>query len=309
MDTYSQIIIDALAKVSSAVVRIDVFSDNRVKKGAEGAGSGFIFSSDGLVFTNYHVVQTAKRIKVVIPGDYQYDAEIAGSDPDTDIAILKLYGEGYSSVKLGDSSNLKIGQLVIAIGNPLGFQHSVSAGILSGVGRTMRSVNGRLVDSILQSDVALNPGNSGGPMVNSSGEVIGINTAIIRGAQGLSFAIAINSAKDIADQLIRYGKVNHAYLGLLLQEIDLNPRTRNFHHLLNPKGLLIIGIEGASPASRADLREGDILVEFDGISVKSSIDLNKQLGQNKIFMPTPIKFIRQGKLIEKSIFPVERPAA
>jgi S1-C subfamily serine protease len=291
------------------VVKLDLWAAKGGKRSVSGSGSGFIFSSDGYLFTNDHVVQSGSEIVVSLLDGSEFKAEIVGRDSDSDIALLKIYGSGYTSVHLGDSANLRIGQLVIAIGNPLGFQHSVSAGILSGMGRTMRSSNGKLIDNVLQSDLALNPGNSGGPMINAIGEVIGINTAIIREAQGISFAIEIDLAKQIAEQLIKYGRVSRAYLGLMIQEIKVSQRVRNFHRLKGESGLLIIGIEKSSPAERALLMEGDILIEFDGSTVQSSIHLNKLLSRDKIFSPSPMKIIRNGKLINLSIFPVERPAA
>ncbi len=309
LDTYSEIIINALSKVKNAVVKIDVLKKRGNKFVYAGSGSGFIFSSDGLLFTNDHVIQNADKIKVTLLDGNVFEAELVGRDSDSDAAILKIYGSGYNIARLGSSADLQIGQLVIAIGNPLGYQNSVSAGILSGMGRTMRSTNGKLIDDILQSDVSLNPGNSGGPMVNSDGEVIGINTAVIVGAQGISFAIAIDTAKEIAEQLVQFGKVSRAYLGLMLQEMEIHPRLRNFHHLNETRGLLIIGTEESSPARRADLREGDILLEFDGKTLQSSNDLVKWLRKDKIFLPTPVKILRRGKMMELNVFPVERPAA
>ena len=309
LDAYSEIIINALSKVKNAVVKIDVLQKRGDKQVFAGSGSGFIFSSDGLIFTNDHVVQKAEKIKITLLDSSEFEAELVGRDSDSDVAILKMYGSGYTIAHLGTSADLQIGQLVIAIGNPLGYQNSVSAGILSGMGRTMRSTNGQLIDDILQSDVALNPGNSGGPMIDSEGVVVGINTAVIRGAQGISFAIAIDTAKEIAEQLVQYGKVSRAYLGLMLQDIEIHPRVRNFHHLSESHGLLIIGLEESSPAKRADLQEGDIIIEFDGTPLHSSNDLVKRLRRDKIFLPTPIKVIRRGKLLEFSVFPIERPAA
>jgi S1-C subfamily serine protease len=309
MDSYSTTIINALAKVANAVVKIETYKTSVEKAIALGSGSGFIFSSDGLIFTNDHVLQSSKRIKVSLPDGNEFEGEMVGRDKSSDIAIAKIYGSGYSVAKLGSSTGLMIGQLVIAIGNPLGYQQSVSAGVLSGIGRTMHSTNGQLIDNVLQSDVSLNPGNSGGPLINSDGEVIGINTAIIHGAQSISFTIGIDTAKEIADQLIKFGKVTKAYIGLMLQEIEINPRIRNFYQLNEARGLLIIGTENASPAERAKLQEGDIMVEFDGKPLKSYSELVKRLGRDKIFSPTPLKVIRSGKLIELSVFPVEKPAA
>lgn len=308
-DAYSDIIINAISKVKNAVVKIDVMRTKGNKQVLAGSGSGFIFSSDGLLFTNDHVVQKAEKIRITLLDSSEFEATLVGRDSDSDVAILKIYGNGYSIAHLGTSADLQIGQLMIAIGNPLGYQNSVSAGILSGMGRTMRSTTGQLIDDVLQSDVSLNPGNSGGPMINSEGDVVGINTAVIVGAQGISFAIAIDTAKETAEQLVQYGKVSRAYLGLMLQDIEIHPRVRNFHHLKESHGLLIIGLEETSPAMRAKLQEGDIIIEFDGASLHSSHDLVKRLRKNKIFSPTPIKVIRHGKILEYSVFPVERPAA
>jgi len=309
MDLYSELIINAVERAKNAVVKIDIYSKKDKKDMPSGSGSGFIFSSDGYLFTNDHVVQSGQLSVVTLLDGTEFQGELIGRDSDSDIAIIKIYGSGYSTARLGNSANLQIGQLVIAIGNPLGFQHSVSAGILSALGRTMRGRNGQLIDNILQSDLPLNPGNSGGPMINTEGEVIGINTAMILGAQGISFSIGIDLAKEIADQLINYGRASRAYLGLLLQEIKISERVKNYHHLSGTNGLLIIGIEKASPAERADLMEGDIIIEFDKKTLKSSIDLNKLLQRDKIFSPTSMRIIRRGKIIDVSIFPVERPAA
>lgn len=225
-------------------------------------------------------------------------------------AVVKIFGDGYTPVKLGVSADLKIGQLVIAIGNPLGYQHSVSVGVLSGVGRTMRTPGGQLIDDILQSDAAMNPGNSGGPMINTDGEVIGINTAIIPSAQGLSFSIGIDTAKEIARYLISDGKVIKAFLGLMTHEIEINPKIKNFYRLSSKRGLIITGLENSSPASRANLHEGDIIIEFDGGIITQSVDLTKHLIGNKLIMkPTNMKILRQTKMVDIDIIPVERHAA
>lgn len=308
MDQYSELIINAVEKNKNAVVKIDKYQSQRGKLITSGSGSGFVFSSDGLIFTNHHVIQDARRLEVTLLDGSVYQADKVGSDPDSDIGIIKIYESGYSVSHIGTSLDLQIGQLLIAIGNPMGFQHSVSVGVLSGIGRTMRTPSGKLIDDVLQSDVSLNPGNSGGPMINTEGNVIGINTAVIQGAQGISFTIAIDTAKEIAGQLIKNGKIIKAYLGLMIQEIQINPRIRNFHHLENKMGLMIIGFENKSPASRANLREGDIIVEFDGKQIRSSIELFKKLSSDKIFEPTKMKILRQTKLMEVDIFPSERRA-
>jgi S1-C subfamily serine protease len=310
MDLVSEIIVSAVDKVKNAVVRIDNYANIREREMLAGAGSGFVFSSDGLILTNAHVIANSDKLKVTLLDGEEYDGEVTGSDKDTDIAIIKIFGSGYNTAKLGNSADLKIGQLVIAIGNPFGYQHSVSIGVLSGVGRTMRTPDGHLIDNILQSDAAMNPGNSGGPMIDTQGEVIGINTAIIPSAQGLSFSIGIDTVKEIARYLIRDGKVIKAYLGLIIHEVEINPRIKNFHRLNANKGLLIAGIEKSSPAYRADLREGDIIIEFDGGTVSGSADLTRHLiGESLISKETGMKILRQTKMMDLKITPVERSAA
>ena len=310
MDVFSEIIVGAVEKAKNAVVKIDRYTLVRGNERPTGTGSGFVFSSDGLVLTNAHVIENSGRLNVSLLNGNEFSGEVIGMDKDTDIAIIKVFGSGYTPVKLGVSGDLKIGQLIIAIGNPLGFQHSVSVGVLSGIGRTMQSSGGQLIDDILQSDAAMNPGNSGGPMINTDGEAIGINTAIIPSAQGLSFSIGIDSAKEIARYLISEGKVTKAYLGLMTHEIEINPRIKNFYRLSSKKGLIITGLESPSPASRANLHEGDIIIEFDGGTIAQSVDLTKILiGSKLISRSTNMKILRQTKIVDINIIPVERPAA
>jgi S1-C subfamily serine protease len=310
MDNISEIIVSAVDKVKNAVVKIDRYNYIRDKKRISGTGSGFVFSSDGLILTNAHVVEDSEQINVILLDGNEFEGEIVGIDKDTDIAIIKIFGNGYTPARLGISGDLKIGQLLIAIGNPLGYQHSVSVGVLSGVGRTMRTPDGHLVDNVLQTDAALNPGNSGGPLIETAGEVVGINTAIIPSAQGISFSIGIDTAKEIARYLMKDGKVIKAYLGLMLHEIEIHPRIKNFYRLDSKKGLMISGMEGISPATDADLREGDIIIEFDGGPINSSGDLTRKLtGGGLILKPTSIKVLRQTKIKEMRIIPIERPAA
>ena len=249
MDLFSEIIVTAVEKSKNAVVKIDKYNLINGNERLTGSGSGFVFSSDGLILTNAHVIENSGRLRVYLLDGNDFSGEIIGTDKETDVAIIKIFGTGYTPIKLGVSGNLKIGQLVIAIGNPLGYQHSVSVGVLSGVGRTMRTPGGQLIDDILQTDAALNPGNSGGPMIDTDGEAIGINTAIIPSAQGLSFSIGIDSAKEIARYLISEGKVTKAYLGLMTNEIEINPRIKNFYRLAAKKGLIITGLENSSPAA------------------------------------------------------------
>jgi S1-C subfamily serine protease len=310
MDTFSEIIVSAVEKAKNAVVKIDKYTDIAGKERLTGTGSGFVFSSDGLILTNAHVIENSGHLNVSLLDGNEFQGELVGRDKETDIAIIKIFGSGYTSLKLGVSGDLKIGQLVIAIGNPLGYQHSVSVGVLSGVGRTMRTPGGQLIDDILQSDAAMNPGNSGGPMINTDGDAIGINTAIIPSAQGLSFSIGIDSAKEITRYLISDGKVIKAYLGLMTHEIEIHPRIRNFYRLNSGRGLMITGLESQSPASRANLHEGDIIIEFDGGPITQSVDLTKHLIGNKLIMrSTSMRILRQTKIVDIDIVPVERPAA
>lgn len=310
MDIFSETIVAAVDKVKNAVVKVDKYNEVMGQERISGSGSGFVFSSDGLIFTNSHVIEKAARLTVTLLDGNEFPAEVTGVDTDTDLAIIKIYGSGYSAAKLGSSADLKIGQMVIAIGNPLGYQHSVSVGVLSGTGRSMRTPNGQAMDNILQSDTAMNPGNSGGPLIDTSGEVIGINTAIIPFAQGLSFSIGIDTAKEIARYLISEGKVTKAYLGVLVNEIEINPRIINFYRLGVKKGIRIIGLENASPASKTDLREGDILIEFNGRNLSSSGDLTKSLiGDELIDKSVKIRVLRQTKILEMDIQPGKRPAA
>jgi S1-C subfamily serine protease len=307
MDAFSTIIINAIEHIKNAVVKIDVIGEKNGRKTMSGTGSGFVFSSDGLIFTNAHVVNRPGKIKVSLLDGTELEATTIGIDPDSDIAILKIYGNGYSVATLGDTQDLKIGQFLVAIGNPLGYQHSVSTGVLSGVGRTLRTANGQVIENVLQTDAPLNPGNSGGPLINTDGEVVGINTAIIGGAQGLSFAIDINMAKEIARQLIQNGKVTKAYLGLMIQEIEIHPRMRNFHRLENSKGLYVTGINENSPAKRAQMMEGDILLGFDGNTITNSASLFRLLTAERINKPIRLKVLRKGGLLELEITPVEKP--
>jgi S1-C subfamily serine protease len=310
MDVFSEMIVTAVDKVKNAVVKIDKYSRVKGNEMITGTGSGFVFSSDGLILTNSHVIENSDRLNITLMDGDEFTAEVTGADRDTDIAIIKIFGSGYSPAKLGSSGDLKIGQLVIAIGNPMGYQHSVSVGVLSGIGRTMRTPDGHMIDNILQSDAAMNPGNSGGPMIDTSGEVIGINTAIIPFAQGLSFSIGIDTAKEIARYLISEGKVVKAYLGVLVNEIEINPRIRNFYRLSSKKGIMVIGVEKSSPASRANLREGDIIVEFNGKDLSSSGELTRHLiGDELIDKPVRMKVLRQTRAMELNIVPVIRIAA
>lgn len=306
MDAFSQMVIEAVDKVKNSVVKIDVYKNVNGKMRPAGTGSGFIFSSDGLIFTNSHVVHGAEKIMVGLLNENEIEAALVGEDPDTDLAILKIYSSGYSVAKLGDASQLQIGQFVIAIGNPFGYQHTVTAGVVSALGRTLRTQSGRLVDNVIQSDAALNPGNSGGPMINTEAEVVGVNTAMINGAQGLSFSVGINTAKEIASQLLKDGKVFKAYLGMVLQEVPVNNKILRHYHLPNQKGLFIASMEADSPASRSQLLAGDIIVSFNGKPVSTLHELFKELTRKDILTAVDVSVIRHTEKLNFTIFPSVR---
>jgi S1-C subfamily serine protease len=306
MDAYSTTIIDAVEKVKTAVVKIELYKRDKNKEVLAGTGSGFLFSSDGFLFTNSHVVHNAEIIKIKLHDGSTLIASLIGEDPDTDLAILKISVSEFTPVKLGDAEILKIGQLVIAIGNPLGFQHTVTAGVVSALGRTLEGQTGRMMDSMIQTDAALNPGNSGGPLINTDGEVVGVNTATIRGAQGLCFAISITTAKEVANQLIRYGKVKRAYLGIVLQQIDLVPKLRTIHQLQNKQALFISDVADGSPAQKAGILSGDIILSFNNQMVGTSDKLFKMLTEDKIGQFQYIGVLRNNYKTEFRVTPVQK---
>jgi len=306
LDSYSTTIIDAVEKVKTAVVKIELYKRDKNKEVPAGTGSGFLFSSDGFLFTNSHVVHNAETIKVKLYDGSSRIATLIGEDPDTDLAILKISDADFIPVKLGDAEILKIGQLVIAIGNPLGFQHTVTAGVVSALGRTLEGQTGRMMDSMIQTDAALNPGNSGGPLINTDGEVVGVNTATIRGAQGLCFAISITTAKEIADQLIRFGKVKRAYLGVVMQQIDLVPKLRAIHELQNKQALFISAVADGSPAQKAGILSGDIILSLNNQMIETSDGLFKMLTADKIGQFQYIGILRNNYKTEFRITPVQK---
>ncbi|HEY4323686.1 MAG TPA: trypsin-like peptidase domain-containing protein [Mucilaginibacter sp.] len=306
MDQYSSTIIDAVEKVKTAVVKIEIYQKQKDRDTLAGTGSGFLFSSDGYLMTNSHVVNRAGLIKVKLYDGTTHIATLIGEDPDTDLAILKIMPADFKPAKLGDAEILQIGQLVIAIGNPLGFQHTVTAGVVSALGRTLQSQTGTMMDSMIQTDAALNPGNSGGPLINTDGEVIGVNTATISGAQGLCFALSINTAKDVASQLIRFGKVKRSYLGLVLQQIDLVPKLRAIHELTNRQALFISEVAVNSPAQKAGVLSGDILFSFNNQPIETADSLFKQLTEDKIGQFQYIGILRNNYKTEFRITPVQK---
>lgn len=307
LDAYSDAVTTAAEAVSPSVVKIDVFKKGgrRGQQEGAGSGSGFIITPDGFILTNSHVVYGAERIEVTLADGRRPDAHLVGTDPDTDLAVIRIYAPNLKPVRLGDSNQLRVGQLAIAIGNPYGFQYTVTAGVVSALGRSFRAQSGRLMDNLVQTDAALNPGNSGGPLVNSRGEVIGVNTMVILPAQGLCFAIAINTAKTIAGWLIKDGVVRRSYIGVGGQTAKIHRRVVRFFNLPNETGMLVLGVEPGSPASRAGLREGDIVVEFNGQAIAGIDDLHKQLTGAQVGVRSSLTVIRHNEKLALEIVPEE----
>ena len=304
LDAYSNAVTRAAELVSPSVVKIDVHK--RSGQGDRpGSGSGFVITPDGFILTNSHVVHGAERIEVTLADGRRPDAHLVGTDPDTDLAVLRVYAPNLKPVRLGDSNQLRVGQLAIAIGNPYGFQYTVTAGVVSALGRSFRAQSGRLMDNLIQTDAALNPGNSGGPLVNSRGEVIGVNTMVILPAQGLCFAIAINTAKTIAGWLIKDGVIRRSYIGVGGQTAKIHQRVVRHFNLPNETGMLVLGVEPGSPASRAGLREGDIVVEFNGQPIAGIDDLHKQLTGAQVGVRSPLTVIRHNEKFLLEIVPEE----
>jgi len=308
LDAYSRTVVSAVTRVAPAVVNIDVTQRVNVRRGAgeiSGNGSGFIITPDGFILTNSHVVHSANSITVNLPDGREYPAQLTGDDPDTDLAVIRIDAPQLAHVRLADSESLRVGQLVIAIGNPLGFQASVTAGVISALGRSMHTQSGRLIDNIIQTDAALNPGNSGGPLVNSAGEVVGVNTAMIRPAQGICFAIASNTAKLVAGWLIRDGRIRRGYIGVAGQNVPIHRRIVRFYGLPLETGVLVVSLEKKSPAERAGLREGDLIVAFNGQPVGSVHDLHKVLVGEQIGVSARLTVIRHTEKLELPILPAE----
>ncbi|HTG99473.1 MAG TPA: trypsin-like peptidase domain-containing protein [Vicinamibacterales bacterium] len=286
LDEYSRSVTRAVDLVAPSVVSIEVSKNGERRRGrseqATAGGSGFVFASDGLILTNSHVVEGSTKVQVALPDGRDYIADVLGQDPDTDIAVLKITAPDLVHVTFGDSRALRAGQLVIAIGNPYGFHHTVTAGVVSALGRSLRSRSGRLIDQVIQTDAALNPGNSGGPLVTSDGAVVGVNTAIIAGGQGLSFAVPISAVVAILPALLRDGRVRRGYLGIAGQNVPLLRRVTRFHRLDQASAVLVISIEPDGPAIAAGLRDGDLIVSFDGVPVENLDDLHRFLSEARI---------------------------
>jgi S1-C subfamily serine protease len=308
LDAYSQAVVRAAESVSPSVVNIEVRKPGGRRNQAQdaaGSGSGFIVSPDGFVLTNSHVVHGASKIEVVLADGRRPDTHLVGEDPETDLAVLRIFAPNLKAVPLGESKQVRVGQLAIAIGNPYGFQCTVTAGVVSAVGRSFRAESGRLVDDVIQTDAALNPGNSGGPLVNSRGAVIGVNTAVILPAQGICFAIAIDTAKYVAGWLIKEGRIRRSYVGIGGQTVPLHRRLVRYYNLNTESGLLVVSVEPGSPASRAGLLEGDLLVEFDGKPIAGIDTLHKLLNETVIGRTCPTTVLRGTEKLVLELIPVE----
>lgn len=304
LDEYSKTIAGVVERVAPAVVNIRV--EHRARRGTgQGGGSGFVIAPDGFILTNSHVVHGARKLDVTLADSRTFNATLIGDDPDTDLAVIRIDAPKVPHLKFGDSAKLRVGQIAVALGSPYGFQQTVTAGIVSALGRSMRAQTGRLLDDVIQTDAALNPGNSGGPLVNSSGEVIGVNTAIILAAQGICFAIASNTAEFVTAWLIKEGRIRRSWIGVAGQNVPIHQRVVRFHRLPTPRGVLVVGVEPNSPGHRAGLREGDVIVAFKGEAIGSIDELHKRLIAKEIGIGSPLTIIRHTEKLELFVVPEE----
>jgi S1-C subfamily serine protease len=303
LDAYSRTVAMVAEQASPSVVAIHTAEKGRHR----GSGSGFAFTPDGLIVTNSHVIHGASRIRVETTQGQSSDAELIGEDSHTDTALVRARVE-LPSLPLGSSKNLRVGQLAIAIGNPFGFECSLTAGVVSALGRSLRSSTGRLVDNVIQTDAALNPGNSGGPLCDSAGRVIGMNTAIIASAQGICFATAVDTVQWVALQLLRHGRVRRGHLGLIAQTVTVPQRLRRHVDLAARTAVRIMGTSPEGPARRGGLESGDLLLRFDGAPVADIDDLHRALGAERIGTPVPVEVWRLGHLVQSTVVPTEPPS-
>jgi S1-C subfamily serine protease len=317
LDSYSAAVVKVVETVSPSVVKIDV-SHHRQRRfqgrgrGRDdqpsfGSGSGVVFTPDGFILTNSHVVHHAASIEVMLADGRRLPGELIGDDPLTDLAVVRVAAQNLPAATFGDSQAIRIGQLVIALGNPFGFQATVTAGVVSALGRSLRVGGGRLIDNVIQTDAALNPGNSGGPLVSSRGEVIGINTAAIPWAQGICFSIPINTAKLIAGRLIKDRRVSRAHLGIGGQVVEISRQAIRIHQLSGSRGVQVVGVQYQGPAGRAGLRDGDIIVEFGKIRVESIDDLHRLLSSEVIGAESILTLLRMERKIFLPVVPQELP--
>ena len=308
LDGYSRTVSGVVERVKLAVVNIRVRHGGHERRPTQetgGSGSGFIIAPDGFVLTNSHVVHAADTIEVALADGRIFPATLVGDDPDTDLAVMRINAPHLVHVRFGDSQSLRVGQIAVAIGSPYGFQQTVTAGVVSALGRSMRAQSGRLMDNIIQTDAALNPGNSGGPLVNSRGEVIGVNTAVILPAQGICFAIASNTAELVAAWLIKEGRVRRSWVGVSGQSAPIHPRVVRYHRLPVTDGVLVVGIEPESPAMQAGLREGDIIVAFKNQPVASIDQFQRCLVAAEIGVTSPMTVVRHTEKLEIFVTPEE----
>lgn len=322
LDAYSTAVTGAVERMSPSVVNIEVHqavpgngtgrtrSGEPQNKERRGGGSGFVFTPDGLILTNSHVVHDAVRIAVTMNDGRRMPATVIGDDPASDLAVIRLdqphSGEpGLTAAALGDSQRLRVGQIVIAIGAPYGFQSTVTAGVVSALGRSLRSYSGRLIDDVIQTDASLNPGNSGGPLVDSAGRVVGVNTATILPAQGICFAIGINTAKFVASRLLRDGRIRRSYIGVSAQTVPVHRRVVRFYDLPKEMGVVVLGVEENSPAKRAGLREGDIIVALEGQPVAGVDDLHRVLTDVRVGVSCSLTVLRWTEKLELKVVPEE----
>ena len=306
LDDYSRVVSDVVDRVGPSVVRIDVRKNGR----SAGSGSGVIISSDGLALTNSHVVQGSRTVSLTTLEGRELQARVLGDDPDTDLALLRVEADvALPAAKLGDSAKLKRGQIAIAIGNPLGFDATVTAGVVSALGRSLQSRTGRMIEDVVQTDAPLNPGNSGGPLVSSTGEVIGINTAVIMGAQGICFAVASNTASFVAGEIARHGRVRRAYIGVGAATLAIPRRIALRLALQQATGARLLSVDQAGPAAQAGLLTGDLVIALDGKPVTSVSDLVRALDADKIDRTISVDFLRRSEQLRLWIGPVERPLA
>jgi S1-C subfamily serine protease len=310
LDAYSRAVVGAAERVSPSVVNIEVTQRVQRRPGgtereAHGGGSGFIFTPDGLILTNSHVVHGASRIDVSLSDGRRFPASLIGDDPASDLAVIRIDTPLLAAAELGDSQQLRAGQLVIAIGNPFGFQCSVTAGVVSALGRSLRSRTGRLIDDVIQTDAALNPGNSGGPLVTADGRVVGVNTATILPAQGICFAIGINTAKFVASRLLLDGRIRRSYVGVVAQTVPLPRRLVRFHELPMESAIAVVSVENGSPAEKAGLRQGDLVVAMDGKQIAGVDDLHRLLTEAQVGAWARLTIIRGPQKLEVRVVPEE----
>ncbi len=312
LDAYSNTVVKVAKKVSGSVVQIKVrrkptapATSPRPRGSEGGSGSGFLISTDGYLITNHHVVAGAESLEVALPDGRSFDGTLVGQDPATDLAVVKIYADSLKAIRFADSRQVQVGQIAIAVGNPYGFQYSVTAGVVSALGRTLRSESGRLIDEVIQTDASLNPGNSGGPLVDSNGAVIGVNTAVILPAQGICFAVSSNLAERVAGKLILHGRVRRGYLGIAGQIVNLTERIRQYNQLSYRTGVLITSVEPDGLAGNESLRPDDIIVEFAGQPVGSVDDLHRLLTEETIGQKQSVTVLRQNFRREVFVTPGE----